>query len=318
MIADTLDAMQQAGITQMSEDALIVPLDEFDLPPFMLRKRDETSLYATRDICAALFRWRTYQFERCFYVVGAEQKLHFRQLRKVLELMGCEWADRIEHIDFGLLMFRDALTGRTGKGSTRTGKMVLLEEVLRNGINKAREKIKDNVAKLEDGADVDELAKQIGIGAVAFSDVSVKRNKDIAFDWDRMLDFEGDTGPYVQYAHARLCSILRKAGGEVPDSADLSLLSLPEEWTLVRHLGAFPSAVRRAGQAYEPSAVASYLLELCADFSSYYSAGMREADRRVLCPDERVRAARLTLVDAVRHVIRNGLALLGVAAPERM
>jgi arginyl-tRNA synthetase len=146
----------------------------------------------------------------------------------------------------------------------------------------------------------------------------VRRAKDITFDWDRMLDFQGDTGPYVQYAHARLCSILRKAGEEVRPDADAALLGLPEEWALVRLLEDYPARVRGAADNREPSIIANYLLELCAQFSTYYSAGMREAQRRVLCDDARTRAARMLLVDAARHVVCNGLALLGVAAPQRM
>jgi len=318
MTGELIERLQQSGLAQASQDALIVPLDPQGLPPLMLRKSDGTTLYATRDLCAAEYRWKNYRFECCLYVVGGEQKLHFRQLRTVLKLMGHEWADRIEHVDFGLIKFVDPETGEARKGSTRMGRTVLLEDLLRGGIEKAAEKIRENLDKLEEGADVDELAAQVGIGAVIFGDLSVRRTKDITFDWDRMLDFQGDTGPYVQYAHARLCSILRKAGEEVRPDADPALLELPEEWALVRLLEDYPARVRAAADNREPSIIANYLLELCAQFSTYYSAGMREAQRRVLCDDARTRAARMLLVDAVRHVVCNGLTLLGVAAPQRM
>jgi len=151
-----------------------------------------------------------------------------------------------------------------------------------------------------------------------FSDLSVRRSRDVVFDWDRMLDFEGDTGPYVQYAHARLCSILRKAGQDVDPAADSALLTLPEEWALVRLIEDYPGRLQAAAENREPSIISTYLLELCARFSTYYSAGMREPGLRVLCDDEAVRAARLLLVDAVRHTIRAGLTILGIDAPERM
>jgi len=318
MTGDVLRRLEQANLTQLSEDALIVPLGGHGLPPCMLRKADETTLYVTRDLCAAEYRWRRYRFHLCLYVVGAEQKLHFQQLKKVLELMGHEWAERIEHVDFGLLKFRDAETGQLRKGSTRRGEAILLEEVLRDGVARAREKILENLGKLEEGADVEELAAQVGIGAVVFSDLSVRRSRDVIFDWDRMLDFEGDTGPYVQYAHARLCSILRKAGQQVRPDADCTRLGLPEEWALVRLMEDYPARIRVAAKKREPSVIAGYLLELCARFSAYYSAGMREPARRVLCDDEATRAARLLLVEAMRRVISSGLGLLGVAAPERM
>lgn len=317
-IEETLEKLRSAGLARVSQDALIVPLEDYDMPPLLLRKRDEGSLYATREICAAEERWEQYRFERCLYVVGSEQKLHFRQVKKVLELMGHRWADRLEHVDFGLLKFKDPETGEARTGSTRTGRVLLLEDVLKQGIEKAREKIRENLDRLDEGADVDDLAAAIGTGAVVFSDLCVRRTRDVIFDWDKMLDFEGATGPYVQYAHARLTGIMRKSPEEVTPDVDFSLLRLPEEWNLIRKIELFPEAVARAAGSNEPSIVANYLLELCAEFSAYYSAGMREKDRRVLCDDADVRAARLLLVDAIRHVIRNGLTLLGLEAPERM
>lgn len=315
---ELMERLRRQGLAQQSEGALIVALDEHDLPPCMVLKSDGATLYATRDIPAAEDRWERYRFEKALYVVGNEQSLYFQQLKAVLAKMGHHWADRIVHVNFGLIKFLDAETGNARVGSTRSGDMLLLEDVLQEAVQRARAKIEDNRNRFEDGADLDELAEKVGIGAVIFRELSTRRTRDVVFDWERMLDFEGDTGPYVQYAHARLCSILRKAGEDASLEVDFSRLSLPEEWTLVRHLEGFAHALHRATADYEPSAVATYLLDLCADFSAYYSAGMREPERRVLCQDGEVRAARLLLVDAIRRVIRSGLELLGVAAPERM
>jgi arginyl-tRNA synthetase len=310
--------LRREGIAVESAGALIVPLADVGLSPCMVQRSDGASLYATRDIPAAEHRWEEYGFEKSLYVSGNEQALYFKQLKAVLKKMGHEWADRIVHVNFGLIKFRDPDTGQARVGSTRRGEMVPLRDLLQEAVTRARAKIEENADRLEQGADLDELAEQVGIGAVVFRELSTRRTRDVIFDWDAMLDFEGDTGPYVQYAHARLCSILRKAEQDVAGDADLSVLTLPEEWTLVRHLSGFPRALRRAADEFEPSVLATHLLELCADFSSYYSAGMRDAARRVLCPDDRTRAARLLLVDATRHVIRSGLELLGLGAPERM
>jgi arginyl-tRNA synthetase len=317
-LKEAVERMRRDGVAQESEGALIIPLYEEGLPPCLVQKSDGASLYAARDIPAAEHRWEEFRFEQALYVVGNEQSLHFRQLKGALKRMGHEWADRIVHVNFGLIKFRDPATGKARVGSTRRGEMLLLKDVLDEAEARARSKIEENAERLDPEADLDELAAQVGIGAVVFRQLSTRRTRDVVFDWDRMLDFEGDTGPYVQYAHARLCSILRKAGKEAGDAVDYSLLSAPEEWVLVRHLERFPQSLRRAAAEYEPSVVATYLLELCADFSTYYSAGMREPERRVLCDDRRLREARLALVEATRHVIRNGLALLGIAAPDRM
>ena len=317
-IPGLLQRVRESGAARESEGALIVPLADEDLPPLMLQKSDGSSLYATRDLCAAEHRWDEFRFERSLYVVGNEQALHFDQLKAVLRGMGCPWADRMEHVSFGLMKFRDAETGRARKGSTRGGEMLLLDDVLREAVERAAQKLHENADRLEEDAPLGELAAQIGIGAVIFSDLSTRRARDVLFDWDKVLDFEGATGPYVQYAHARLCSILRKADRPVPPDVDFALLALPEEWALVRQLGDFPRRVRRAAADCEPFVIVGYLLDLCAEFSTYYSAGMREPARRVLCPDRELSAARLLLTQATRHVIRNGLRLLGMSAPERM
>ncbi|MHC4481528.1 MAG: arginine--tRNA ligase, partial [Planctomycetota bacterium] len=317
-IEQTLQRLRSDGIAVESAGALIVLLDDVSLPPCMVRKSDGASLYASRDLPAAEHRWEEYHFDKSLYVVGNEQSLYFKQLKAVLRKMGHQWADRMLHVNFGLVKFHDPETGRTRVGATRTGDMLLLEDVLNDAVRRARAKIQQSPERFEQGADLDELAAQVGVGAVLFRQLATRRTRDVVFDWERMLDFEGDTGPYVQYAHARLCSILRKADQQPTAQVDFARLCMDEEWALVRHLERFPASVRRAAEEYEPSVIASYLLELCADFSSYYSAGMREPERRVLCEEEATRAARLLLVDAARHVIRSGLALLGIAAPERM
>ncbi len=318
MAESLLKRLKKAGIATESEEAVIATLEDENLPPLMLKKKDGATLYATRDLCAAEYRWTNYRFRHCLYVVGGEQKLHFLQLTAVLKKMGYKWADRIEHIDFGLLKFIDSETGRANKGSTRTGDTILLEDVLKNGIEKARRKIEENAEKLSEQTNAEELAAQIGTGAVIFSDLAVKRTKDVIFDWDRMLDFQGDTGPYVQYAHARLSSILRKAQMPVSPDADCSILQMPEEWRLVRMLEIFPLRINQASEKREPSIIANYLLELCKLFSTYYSLGMREPDKRVLCEDKNTLAARLLLVNGIKTVIASGLQLLGMDAPQRM
>jgi arginyl-tRNA synthetase len=313
----TLQRMTDSAVARESDGALVVDFGE-QMPSLILRRSDGTSLYSARDIAAAEHRWDLYHFDHSVYVVGNEQALYLRQLQEALKKMGHHWADRMVHVNFGLIKFLDQETGRARVGSTRGGDVLLLKDLLDEAIERARAKIAQNADRLDPEADLDALAAQIGVGAVVFALLSSRRTRDMVFDWDRVLDFEGNTGPYVQYAHARLCSILRKAGEAAPDAADLALLALPEEWAIVRHLERFPAIVRAAGQQYEPSTIASYLLELCADFSAYYSAGMRDAGRRVLCPDGDLRAARLVLVDALRVVVRAGLDLLGIAAPERM
>jgi len=307
----TIERIQERGIAEMSEGALIVNLEDYKMPPCLLRKSDGATLYATRDLCAAEYRKRTYDFANLIYVVGSDQKLHFRQLFKVLELMGYDWAKDCVHVDFGLLRM-DA-----GKMSTRRGRTILLEDVLREAVSRVRGIIqKKNPDLAEDRDRMDAIARQVGIGAVVFAQLRTRRNKDIDFDWDEVLNFEGETGPYLQYSHVRLCSILRKAdargiawrGREVTGAR----LEQPEELALAREMAEFPAVIRRAGEKYEPSLVCTHLLELCGTFNRYYH------NHRVLADDGELAAARLRLVDCLRQVIANGLDLLGIPAPEEM
>ncbi|HDY66452.1 MAG: arginine--tRNA ligase [Candidatus Scalindua sediminis] len=303
MLGDTVNRIKDAGLSEISEDALIVNLDKYDMPPCILRKKDEASLYATRDICAAEYRKREYGFDKMIYVVGSEQRLHFKQFFKVLELMGYKWVDDCVHVDFGLIKFKH------GKMSTREGKVILLEDLLEESCKIAKEIMEGKNPDLENKA---EVANDVGIGAIIFSELSTKRVKDVLFDWDEVLNFDGETGPYVQYTHARLCSVLRKYGEKVTTDIDHDLLREDDELILVKRLEAFPLFILRAAKYYEPSILSKHLLDLCSTFNRYYQ------HHRILTDDAELRKARIMLVDSIRQVIKNGLSILGLKSPERM
>lgn len=292
-----------------SEGALIVdmPYAEGE-PPVLLRKKDGSTLYATRDLAAAIDRYERFHFDRALYVVGSDQAFYFRQLFAVLERMGKAWARSCIHVGFGRLQGM----------STRKGQVVLLEDVLDEAKSRAKEKVIENQqAGRIHTADPDQLAEQVGLAAILFGDLKNRRTTDYTFDWEEVLNFEGHTGPYLQYAHARACSILRK-GGSSPNQADASLLTLPEEQTLVRWVAKFPIAAMEAVETQEPSVVSRYLLDLAAAFSKWFTLGNQERDKRVLVEDEALRRARLQLTEAVRLTLAAGLALLGIPAPETM
>ncbi|MDD2654802.1 MAG: arginine--tRNA ligase [Candidatus Omnitrophica bacterium] len=304
MVEDTVTRIKEKGLTRISEQALIVDLEPYSMPPCLLRKKDDATLYATRDIAAAEHRKRTYNFAKMVYVVGSEQKLHFKQVFKVLELMGYDWANHCVHVDFGLMKFKD------GKMSTRKGKVVLLEDLLIEAVERIKEIIEAKNPSLQNKETV---AQDVGIGAIIFADLSAKRNKDVVFDWDEALNFEGETGPYVQYTHARLCSILRKYGRPVTTAnIHFELLKEDETIILIKNLWRFPSVILKAAEFYEPSLISNYLIDVCGNLNRFYNA------HRVLSDDEELTRARILLVDVTRQVIKNGLNILGMQAPERM
>jgi len=301
MLDGTVRLLEEAGLTRLSEGALVVDLEEEGLPPCLLRKQDGATLYATRDLCAAIWRQSTYHFDLALYVVGADQALHFRQLFAVLKKMGYPWADRCQHVPFGLIRFKE------GKMSTRQGTLVFLEDVLGRAVELAGAIIQEkNPGLAEKGT----VARQVGIGAVIFGDLYNDRIKDVEFDWDKVLDFSGETAPYIQYSHARICSILRKAG--LCLGGDPALLLLEEEQAVVRTLARYPGAIVRAAETGRPSVMARYLVDLARDFNRFYH------QCPVLQAGEDLKNARLLLIDAVRQVLANGLYLLGIAAPEEM
>ncbi|MED2008193.1 arginine--tRNA ligase [Brevibacillus borstelensis] len=297
--------LEEKGLLTESDGAMVVTLDEYDMPPSLIKKSDGATLYATRDLAAALYRHETYDFAKALYVVGNEQRLHFQQLYKVLEKMGFEWAKEMHHIPFGM-MLKDGK-----KMSTRKGKVVLLEEVLSQAIEDVKKVIEEKNPGL---ANKEEVARQVGVGAVIFHDLKNYRLNDINFSWEEMLTFEGETGPYVQYTHARACSLLRK-GGYVP-SAAVSLpqdaLDSKEAWAVVTLLNAFPEVIDRAANGFDPSQIGKYVIDLAQAFNKFY------ANVRILAEEDAVKNSRLQLVAAVVTVLKEGLRILGLAAPEEM
>jgi arginyl-tRNA synthetase len=303
LVPDAVEFLREKKLLEESQGAQVVNLESHKLGVMLVLKSDDASIYASRDVAAARDRQARWSFDKLVYVVGADQKLHFRQLFKTLELAGCEWATGCRHVDFGMVLIGGE------KMSTRAGRIVLLADVLADAAARAREVIAE---KNPDLANAAEVAAAVGRAAVLFASLSVKRTKTVDFVWERIVDFEGETGPYLQYTHARFCSILRKAGREVPSAPDWSLLATDDEHGVIKQLGRMVRVLERAAEEGEPALVCSWLLELCSATNNFYN------HQRVLCEDESLAGARLALVDAVRKRVRAGLELLGIVPLEEM
>ncbi|MDO6449900.1 arginine--tRNA ligase [Oceanobacillus profundus] len=291
--------LEESDLLQVSDGAEVVDLAEHDLAPCLIKKSDGATLYATRDLTAAVYRQETYEFERSYYVVGHEQSLHFEQIFLVLQKLGYDWAKQLTHIPFGFIL-------KDGKKmSTRKGKVVLLEEVIQEAIRLAEQIIAEKNPSLQNKADIAEV---VGVGAIIFHDLKNDRQNNIEFSLEDMLKYEGATGPYVQYTHARACSILRKA--EYEDTATKGLND-SYSWSVVKLLMEFPAAIERSFNYQAPSQIAKYLIDLSQEFNKYYG------NIKILSEDEELES-RLGLVKATTIVLKEGLRLLGVKAPDEM
>lgn len=304
-----LDELKDKKLLEESEGAQIVDLSQWDLPPALITKRDGSTLYITRDIAAAIYRKEHYDFYKNLYIVASQQNLHFQQWFKVVEQMGYEWAKDCVHIPFGLVSLED------GTMSTRQGRVVFLEEVLSRAVAQTREII---IEKNVNTDNIDQTAKDVGIGAVIFQELSNGRIKDYVFSWDKVLNFDGETGPYVQYTHARAASVLRKSGLEegaalgLASQADMSYLTSESAYSLAKLLYRFPEVVVEAAEKYEPSIVTRHIVDIAQSFNKFYH------DEHILTDNQEERNAKLALTAAAKQTVKNGLALLGMAAPERM
>ena len=298
-----IQELRDKNLLVQSQGAWVVDLEEDNMPPCLILKSDGATIYATRDLAAAVYRQNTYHFDKCLYVVAYQQDLHFRQVFRVLEKMGYPWAKGCVHVSFGMVSFDGAAL------KTRTGNVVLLEDLLDQAVAKAREIIEEKSPNLENK---DEVARQVGIGAVVYTDLSNNRIKDIDFRWERALNFDGESGPYVQYTHARCCSLLRKAESVADVTPDWSALTDDEAQALLRLLSRFPDVVLDAADKYEPSMITRAVTDIAQAFNKYYY------EHRILDGEPAQAAARVALADATRRVIKTGLYLIGIEAPERM
>ena len=299
-----VEELREKGLLVESQGAQVVNLDDYNMPPALVLRSDGATLYITRDLAAAFYRHNEYAFDKCLYVVAYQQNLHFKQLFKILDLMGHEWHKGMEHVSFGMVSYE----GRAL--STREGYVVYLEDLLNKAIEKAREIIEEKSPNLPNK---DEVARQVGVGAVVYFDLHNERIKDIDFRWDRALSFEGETGPYVQYTHARCCSVLRKAEAYKDAQPNYDVLQDDEALEVLMQLSRFPETVRKAMEQNEPCLITRHVTSLAQAYNKYYFEHriMDEIDAAGTC-------ARVRLTDAVRDVIKTGLYLIGVEAPERM
>ena len=297
-----IDELEEKGLLKVSEGAKIVDLEEYGMPPCLILRSDGASLYATRDLAAAYYRKQTYDFYKCLYVVAYQQNLHFKQIFKVLELLGKPWAKDMVHVAYGMVSLED------GAMSTRKGKVVWLEDVIEKCVEKAYAVINEKNPDLENKR---EIAEKVGVGSVIFGALYNNKIKDIVFSYDKVLSFEGETGVYCQYTCARANSVLQKA-------ADINCTDyvipelLPQEYEVVKALAAFPDAVMEAAEKYEPSIIARYAVDLSQKFNKFYF------DCKILTAEEGAKAFRIELTRATKQTLTNALSLLGIGVPEKM
>ena len=302
--ADVVNRLTNAKLLKESEGAQIVDLEEYNMAPCLIMKKDGSSIYATRDLAAIFYRKATWNFDKCLYVTGQEQKLHFAQVFKVVELLGNEWAtDSLVHIPYGLVSLEGA------KLSTRSGNIIYAEDILLEAIDKVKDIIAEKNPNLENK---DEVAKIVGVGAILFNDLYNQRIKDVSFKWDKVLNFDGETGPYVQYTYCRCASILRTIAYDVNADIDYSLLLDDEAIALLKEINRFPQVVADAAEKYEPSIVARFAMDVAQSFSRFYNAC------RVNVEDEALRNARGKLVEITKTTLKDALDLLGIQCPEQM
>ncbi len=301
-----VDEIRDKGLLKESEGAQVVDLEEYDMPPCIIITSAGTTIYATRDLASLKDRINTYDFDKAIYVVGNEQRLHFKQVFKVLELMGYpEYAEKCEHVPFGLVVDKDG-----EKIGSRKGNSVFLEDILKEAIQKVEKIIDEKNPNLENK---EEVARKVGVGAIIFNDLSNSRIKDEIFDWDMLLNFQGETGPYIQYIYVRTRSLLEKAG-YVPeiDKIDFSKLQEKEAIETIKLLYRFNDVVENSAQKNEPSVVARYLIDVAQSFSSFYN------EHKIITEDKAVQDARLALTYCVGTVLKTGVTLLGMEMPNKM
>ncbi|MSB10754.1 arginine--tRNA ligase [Finegoldia sp. BIOML-A1] len=302
-IGDALEAIDKKNLLEESDGAMIINLDDENLPPVLIKKSNGSSTYLTRDIATAMYRKKTYDFYKNVYVVASQQKLHFEQLRAVLKKMGFDWWNDCEHVSFGMVSMKD------GSMKTREGKVIFLEDVLNRAIDKTKSIIEERNPNLENK---EEVAKQVGVGAVIFQDLFNNRIKDYTFDWDQVLNFDGETGPYTQYTFARSCSILDKGEFELKDNSKFDLLVDDTEIDIVKHLSKFEEVLLNATEKYEPSFLTRYTVELAKLFNKFY------ANCPINTVEDELKYQRLYLTYSVNKCLKLSLSLLGIEAPVRM
>mgnify|MGYP002796093192 FL=1 len=299
-----VDELNEKHLLVESDGAHIVPLDDYNMAPCLITKKDGSSIYATRDLAALFYRKKTYHFDKCIYVTGLEQKLHFAQVFKVIELLGYDWYDQLVHVPYGLVSMEG------GKLSTRSGNVIYAEEILHESIQKIYEIIEEKNPDLEDKETV---ARQVGIGAILFNDLYNQRIKDVVFNWDKILNFDGETGPYVQYTYARCASVMRKAGDvTIPEEIDYSVLTDDVTMNLLKDITRFPELIKDAADKYEPFMISRFAVSVAQHFNKFYH------DCQINVEDENVKMARLKVVSITMRVIKDALALLGIECPEQM